>query len=70
MNNYKVFGYTIVFYRNEEDDTHEHRIFNCDTSAEIGRILETEFWSYWDGFRVIAEAMNLDTGELEDILLP
>lgn len=70
MKKYKVFSYTIVFYRNEEDDTHDHRIFNCDTSAEIGKILEEEFWSYWDGFRVFADAMNLETGELEELFIP
>ena len=69
MTNYKISGYTIVFHKGS-GDTEDSRVFSCDTSAEIGKILEEEFWCYWDGFRVYAEAFNVETGMFETIQLP
>lgn len=70
MLNYVINGYTIIFHKGEGDDTSDYKIFSCETSAEIGKILEVEFWSYWDGFRVYAEAFNVETGTFETVQLP
>lgn len=67
--NYIISGYTVLFYKGE-GDTSDNRVFSCDTSAEIGEILEKEFWCYWDGFKVFAEAFNMATGTFETIRLP
>ena len=69
MNNYVISGYTVLFIKGE-GDTSDNRVFFCETSAEIGQILEKEFWSYWDSFKVFAEAFNMNTGVFETIQLP
>lgn len=69
LKNYIIHGYTILFHKGE-GDTYDSRVFFCDTSAEIGQILEKEFWAYWDGFKVYAEAFNVEAGTFETVPLP